>query len=70
MAVGFSLAGDTLRPALPEKLFGFAGYGSTYQVAPDGNRFFTDKDADTGAALQPIVVINWFDDLESKVPAP
>ncbi len=40
-------------------------------VVPDGSRMLTTKDIedDQAAPRNPTVVVNWFDELEAKVPA-
>ena len=40
-------------------------------VVPDGSRMLTTKDIedDRTAPRNPTVVVNWFDELEAKVPA-
>jgi serine/threonine-protein kinase len=59
----------------PTRLFG-GGYFSelnlaTYDVSPDGQRFLMIKEETSAAGLAPriIVVENWFDELERRVPA-
>jgi serine/threonine-protein kinase len=73
MSVGYSVEGDTFRPQLPRALFDFSD--STFasaqvEFAPDGSRMLVTKDAeeDQSAPRNPTVVVNWFDELEAKVP--
>jgi serine/threonine-protein kinase len=72
MAVSFSVEGDRFRPVLPRELFDYSAppHSWLYDVAPDGERVLSYKDLIGGATgrREPVVVINWFDELESMVP--
>jgi serine/threonine-protein kinase len=72
MSVRFAVEGDTFRPRLPQVLFDFPGsYRPSIQFAPDGSRMLVTKDVEDeqAAPRNPTVVVNWFDELEAKVPA-
>ncbi|MEE8411076.1 MAG: hypothetical protein V3S47_01135, partial [Acidobacteriota bacterium] len=73
MSVSFTVEGDAFRPALPEELFDFPlpPYSFGFDVAPAGDRFLAYKDLTGGEVerREPVVVINWIDELEAKVPA-
>ena len=55
------------------ELFDYAvpPYSFGFDITPDGRRFLTYKDlgGDATDRREPLVVINWFDELEAKVPA-
>ena len=72
MSVSFIVDGDAFRPALPRKLAEFPAppHSFVYAVAPDGERLLSYKDlaVDAAGRREPVVVINWFDELEAKVP--
>ena len=49
----------------------FTGFGRTYDIAPDGQRFFFVKQGagtDTATRAQVILVQNWFEELKRLVP--
>jgi hypothetical protein len=72
----------TFKPGVPEKLFegryyftdetGGTGFGRTYDVSPDGQRFLMVKDVagseDPSARPKIIVVENWLEELKRLVP--
>jgi len=73
MSVRFSVEGDAFRPQLPQVLFDFPAsvYSNPFiHFAPDGSRMLVTKDVeeDQSAPRNPTVVVNWFDELETKVP--
>ena len=54
-------------------LSGAATAGRTYDISADGRRFLLGKNADAGNTAPPTsasvtVVLNWFEELKSKVP--
>ena len=61
------------RPALPQELYDFAGppHSFIFDITASGDRILSYKDLGGGDAArrEPIVVINWIDELEAKVPA-
>ena len=71
MSVSFTVEDGSFRPALPEELFELdvPPYSFMFQATP-GGRILTYKDqgGDEGGAREPVVVINWIDELEAKVP--
>ena len=72
MSVRFSVEGGAFRPQLPRALFDFPdSYSPFIQFSPDRSRMLTTKDIedDQAAPRNPTVVVNWFDELEAKVPA-
>ncbi|TDI48291.1 MAG: serine/threonine-protein kinase [Acidobacteria bacterium] len=73
MSVSFTVEDDAFRPALPEELFDFSAppYSFVFDVAPAGDRILAYKDLTGGEVerREPVVVINWIDELEAKVPA-
>ena len=69
--------GTAFSARLPSKLFDpkyFSGSlgvsGRTYDVSPDGQRFLMIKDEPDMAGRQPqmVVVLNWREDLETRLP--
>jgi len=73
MSVRFAVEGDTFRPQLPQALFDFSQsiYSNpSVEFAPDGQRILATKEAEQvqSAPRNPTVVVNWFDELEAKVP--
>ena len=65
----------TFAPGSPEMLFGGIYYGTggcSYDISPDGERFFIVKEAtatnQTTTAPQVILVQNWFEELRRLVP--
>jgi hypothetical protein len=73
MSVRFTVEGDTFRPQLPQVLFDFPqnDYSNPFvEFAPDGLRMLVTKEAkqEQSAPRNPTVVVNWFDELEAKVP--
>ena len=42
----------------------------TFDVSPDGRRFLTASDLDSGAGGELRVVLNWFEELKARVPVP
>ncbi len=71
-SVGFSVEGETFAPDLPEPLFELEGGLTfwTYHVSPDGQRFCWTKPVDDdGQRDQPLVTLNWFEELAAKLPA-
>ncbi|MDP6608152.1 MAG: hypothetical protein QF463_03715, partial [Vicinamibacterales bacterium] len=40
----------------------------TFDVSPDGRRFLTASDLDSGAGGELRVVLNWFEELKARVP--
>jgi serine/threonine-protein kinase len=71
MSVRVSVEGGVLRPQSPREVIEYPEtYGVPFAVSTDGTRFLVDKDViDTSAGLpEPTVVVNWFDELEAKVP--
>jgi hypothetical protein len=71
MSVRFSIADDTFRPQLPQALFDYPdSYSLFLQFSRDGSRMLTTKEIedDRAAPRNPTVVVNWFDELEAKVP--
>ncbi len=72
LSVGVSAEGDVVKPALPQKLFDLPMplWSLRFRVSPDGQRILASKNLGNASARRdPVVVINWIDELEAKVPA-
>jgi dipeptidyl aminopeptidase/acylaminoacyl peptidase len=72
LSVSLSGDGDVVKPALPQLLFELPmpSWSLRFRVSPDGERILATRSLDnTFARRDPVVVINWIDELESKVPA-
>jgi len=73
MAVSVSLQEDTFRAQNPRLLFEIKGaaYNGPHDVASDGNRFLFFRTAGEGQEVsqQPTVVVNWFEEIKSKMRA-
>ncbi|HKQ50622.1 MAG TPA: protein kinase [Phycisphaerae bacterium] len=71
MSVSVSVQDDTLRAQNPRLLFEVNGstFGGPADVAPDGNRFLFLRTAGdvNEQSQQPTVVVNWFEELQSKM---
>lgn len=71
LAVSVSVQEDTLRAQNPRQLFEVKGdaYAGPFDVAPDGNRFLFYRPAGDvkEQSQQPTVVVNWFEELKSKM---
>ena len=71
MSVSYAVKDGAFQPELPQELFDFPAppYSFVFDVAPDG-RILNYKDINNEAlmALEPVVVVNWDDELEAKVP--
>ena len=71
MSVRYTDEGGVFRPGLPEELFDFPAppYSFIFDVAPDG-RILNYKDTLDVTAMErePVVVVNWHEELETKVP--
>jgi serine/threonine-protein kinase len=71
-SVRLSVDGNALKPALPQLLtdLPMPPWSLRFRVAPDGQRILVAKGLETAKDLSdPIVVINWIDELEARVPA-
>ena len=70
MAVSVSVQDETFRAQSPHQLFELkgSGYSFPFDVAPDGNRFLFYRTAGEAKeeSQQPVVVVNWFEELKSK----
>ena len=60
-------AGNSFRAGLPHEVAKTFS-GTTWDVAPDGNRFLVEL-FPSGNSLRLETVVNWFDDLRRRVPA-
>ena len=66
----------TFKAGIPRMLFERPGYlggpGPDYDIAPDGQRFLVMKATEQAetALTQINVVLNWFEELKRRVPAP
>ena len=72
ISVRLSVEGGLLRPANPREVIDYPEtYGLPFAISTDGMRFLVDRDViDISAGLpEPTVVVNWFDELEARVPA-
>jgi serine/threonine-protein kinase len=73
MSALFTIDQTGFRPALPVELIDFPAppHSFPFAVSLDGQRFLTYKDAspDAGERREPHVVINWAEELETRVPA-
>ncbi len=72
LSVSLSVEGDVLKPALPQLLYELPMplWSLRFRVSPDGQRILLAKSLEnTSARRDPVVVINWIDELEAKVPA-
>lgn len=72
MSVRLSEDGDAVRPALPQLVteLPMPQWSLRFRVSPDGQRILAAKGPDSVLDRRdPIVVIDWFDELEDKVPA-
>ncbi len=64
----------SFRPGNPEPLFTenyVIGFGHTYDISPDGQRFLMLKEsgqADGANARELVVILNWFTELQARVP--
>ena len=76
-AIPVQTAGDTFGAGNPKTLFDARMYTAdgtrAYDVSSDGSRFILIKDSATAdSKLTPagiFVVLNWFEDFKSKLPA-
>jgi serine/threonine-protein kinase len=59
--------GTVFRAGLPQALFK-ARAGTTWDVAADGKRFLVETPASAGNGRRMEVVVNWFDELNRRVP--
>jgi Tol biopolymer transport system component len=72
MSVRLSVDGDVVKPELPQPLFDLPMplWSLRFRVSPDGKRVLATKSLEnTFTRRDPVVVINWIDELEAKVPA-
>ena len=72
MSVSLSVEGDDLKPALPRHVtdLPMPQWSLRFRVSPDGQRILAAKSLEnTSPRRDPVVVINWIDELEAKVPA-
>jgi hypothetical protein len=72
MSVSLSVNGDDLKPSLPQLVtdLPMPQWSLRFRVAPDGQRILVAKSLEsTSNRRDPVVVINWDDELEAKVPA-
>jgi serine/threonine-protein kinase len=72
VSVRLSVDGDIVKPELPQRLFDLPmpQWSLRFKVSPDGKRFLATKSLEnTFSRRDPVVVINWIDELEAKVPA-
>jgi serine/threonine-protein kinase len=74
MNVSYTVQDGVFRPRPPRELFDYPAppYSWQFDFSPDGQRILAYKDraGTVSSRREPAVVINWFDELESKVPAP
>jgi serine/threonine-protein kinase len=73
MSVTYTVTGDTFKPDLPKELFDFPiePYSYWFDISADGEKILSFKKllaAGAKGSNEPIVVINWIDELEAKVP--
>ena len=71
MSVRLSVEGEVLKPALPQLLYELPMplWSLRFRVSPDGQRILCSKSLEnTFSRRDPVVVINWIDELEAKVP--
>lgn len=68
MAVDIQTANDFKAgiPHEPFKLF----TGTTWDAAPDGERFLMEQSPAANQGAQMNVVVNWFDELRRRAPIP
>ena len=59
--------GAAFRAGIPELLFK-APAGTTWDVAADGKRFLVETPASTTGGRHMVAVVNWFDELNRRVP--
>jgi Tol biopolymer transport system component len=72
MSVRLSEEGDALRPALPQPVteLPMPQWSLRFRISPDGQRILAAKGLEAARHRRdPVVVINWIDELEAKVPA-
>ncbi|MHC5028938.1 MAG: protein kinase domain-containing protein, partial [Planctomycetota bacterium] len=72
LSASLSAGGDVLKPALPQPLLDLplSRWSLRFRVSPDGRWILATKNVGpTSSRRDPVVVINWFDELEEKVPA-
>lgn len=72
MSVSLRLEGSTLKPSLPREMANLPmpQWSLRFRVSPDGQRILATKSLEnTSGRRNPVVVINWVDELEAKVPA-
>ncbi len=70
--------GDTFQRGTPQRLFSmdpyYDGLGLSWDISPDGQRFFMVKQRETSDGTPEssdiIVVLNWFEELTRLVPVP
>jgi serine/threonine-protein kinase len=73
MAVRYTVAGDEFLPEAAEEVLNLGqNYGLHFQVTGDPVRFLTGESLLPGGAKErpPRIVVNWFEELERKVPGP
>lgn len=71
-SVRLSVDGNALKPALPQFVTELPTpqWSLRFRVAPDGRRMLFARGLETATDRgDPVVVINWIDELEAKVPA-
>jgi serine/threonine-protein kinase len=72
MSARLSLEGEILKPALPQHVMDLPmpQWSLRFRVSPDGQRILVAKSLESASGRRdPVVVINWSDELEAKVPA-
>jgi len=72
LSVNLTARGDVLTPALPRPLFDLPmpQWSLRFRVSPDGQRILAAKSLEsTPTRRDPVVVINWIEELEAKIPA-
>jgi len=74
MAVTYAIVEDSFQLGRPRELFQGrfrSGLLQFYDVSPDGERFVmvqSVEEESTAAASNPVVVLNWFDEVERLAP--
>ncbi len=71
--VSFTVEGGIFKPSLPELVFKLEGTNLSprnLEVAPDGKQFLITVQANAAPDVwtNPKIIVNWFEDLKTKVP--
>jgi hypothetical protein len=74
MAVSVQTSGTQFRSGKPAKVFEtrYSGDFYAYDVMPDGQRFLMMKESEPGDSRRPtsmVVVLNWIEELKTRLPA-